>query len=171
MKILPKSTEWFVLFTRPNHEKAISNVLLRKGFNAFCPVRTDFRKYTDRIKKVEAPLFPNYIFINTTFIDRYKAFITPGIIRYLDSNINPTVVPESEITLIKRLLNQNCEVSNENFRSGDKVIITSGPLRNLEGTLVQIRGGRRLVVAIKSVGKNLLVDISSYQIKTVLQEV
>jgi len=157
--------KWFVLFTMPNHEKMVCQNLMKRGIEAFLPLRKEIRQWSDRKKRIMVPLFPNYVFIKIPANDRFKVFEVPGIVRYLDSNANPTVIREREIDIIKSFLNEDFEVTNEQFAKGDEVLITSGPMRNIRGVLVCKRGTKRLLISIESIKRNLLIDVSPYNLE------
>jgi transcriptional antiterminator RfaH len=149
----------------PQHEKKIYETLKKKAINAFLPLKKEMRFWSDRKKKIEVPLFPSYVFVNLNFKDRYKVFEVPGIIRYLDSNTLPTVVPDQEITLIKEALGGAIEVSNSNFAKGDKVVITSGPLKNIIGVLINKNGSKKILLEISSLNKKIIVDLAPFKVK------
>jgi transcriptional antiterminator RfaH len=158
---------WYVLYTMPHHEKSVCQGLTRKGIEAHFLVRKEIRQWSDRKRKMEVPVFPNYIFLQIRRGDRFKVFEIPGIVRYLDSNQDPTVIPQYEIDFILQLKNESYEVTNDAFHKGDQVVIESGPLRNWKGILVEKKGTKRLLVEISSIKRNLLIDVSSYQLKKI----
>lgn len=161
---------WYVLFTMPNHEKIVCGNLHKKGIETFLPLRKEIRTWSDRKVKIEAPCFPNYIFVNIRKVDRYRVFEVPGIVRYLDSNQNPTTIREKEINIIRKLVvEENFEVTTDNFIKGDAVMITSGPLQNLKGVLVDRKGTKRLLLEIESIKRNLLIDVAAYNLMKIQQ--
>lgn len=159
---------WFVIFTQPNHEKIACSNLNKKGIEAFLPLRKEIRQWSDRKMKVEVPYFPNYLFVNLRKIDRYIVFEAPGVIRYLDSNQNPTVMDEKEMTIIKKLESlEKFEVTSETFSKGDAVVITSGPLMNMEGVLVDKKGSKRLLLQLQSIKRNLIIEVAAYNLRKI----
>ena len=65
-----ESNEWFAFRVRPRHEKQVSIALREKGFTEFLPLYKSKRQWADRTKVVEMPLFPGYIFLSTSVVDR-----------------------------------------------------------------------------------------------------
>lgn len=158
-----RDLKWFVLFTMPHHERSVFRNLTQKGIGALLPMRKAVKQWSDRKMKYEVPYFPNYVFVNIRRIDRYKVFEVPGIVRYLDSNQNPTVMVEEEINMIRLLEGrEDIEVSIENFVKGEAVTISSGPLKNYTGVVVNTKGTKKLVLRLDSVKRNLLIDIAAY---------
>lgn len=163
---LSKDMRWYIIFTISNHEKSINNNLKKRGINTFLPLRKEVRQWSDRKKKVEVPCFPNYLFVNLSANERYKILEVPGVVRFLDSNQNPTTISEEEIDFIRKVSQgEGFNLTLEEFNEGDSVIITSGPLQNLRGTLVNIKGKERLLVEIRSINKNVIVDIATHSIQ------
>jgi transcription termination/antitermination protein NusG len=158
---------WHVLFTLPNHENVVSLRLKKNGLDSFYPTKKEVRQWSDRKKAIIAPLLPNYVFVNTPSKERYKALEVPGVIRYLDSNRDPTIVPQHEIDLLMRMTGGNCELTSETFKRGDVLVISSGPLNNLEGVCIDSKGTKRLLVEIHSIRRSFLIDISTCDVKKV----
>ena len=55
--------KWRVIYTRSNWEKKADELLKRSGLNSFCPVVKTQRKWADRKKTIEIPLFSSYLFV------------------------------------------------------------------------------------------------------------
>lgn len=162
---------WHVLFTLSRHEKKVHSNLLKREITSFLPLQQQYRQWTDRKKKLSLPLFPNYVFVKIDSHDKFRVFEVPGVIRYLDSNISPTVISQNEIDLIQMLLKGEIEVTNETLQVSDKVMITSGPLKGLKGVLSNKKGAKRIVVEINSIHKKLSVDISPFYVQRIPERV
>ncbi len=59
----PSMEGWYAAYTMPKFEKRIYGELVKKNVEAYLPVQQVFRQWSDRVKKIELPLFPNYIFV------------------------------------------------------------------------------------------------------------
>lgn len=166
---MPNQTtpSWYVLYTLPNHEKKVYEGLIDRNIKVFLPLKKEIRVWSDRKKTIEVPLFPNYLFVNLRVEDRYEVFKTYGILRYIGSNKHPTALPDKEIDLIRKIASEKVEITNENFKLGTKILITSGPLKGIQGLLTGKRGSNRLLVVLSHLKKNVLVDVSPYYVKTI----
>ncbi|HEV7622062.1 MAG TPA: transcription termination/antitermination NusG family protein, partial [Flavisolibacter sp.] len=51
------SLKWYAIYTRPRWEKKVNGLLIQKGIESYCPLNKVRRKWSDRIKLVEEPLF------------------------------------------------------------------------------------------------------------------
>ena len=55
---------WYALYARSRHEKVVDDLLRRKGIETFLPVRKIKRRWSDRVKLIEEPLFKGYLFVH-----------------------------------------------------------------------------------------------------------
>tara|TARA_B110000503_G_C7080585_1_gene384957 strand:- start:733 stop:1194 length:462 start_codon:yes stop_codon:yes gene_type:complete len=118
---------WHVLYTKPKWEKKTAEQLIKIGINCYCPTVVKVRQWSDRKKKVEVPLFNNYIFVQLDEKDRNNVFISPGVVRYLFWLGKHAVVKDFEINTIKEWLTvDNTEVSVSAYKIGQKVKLDSG---------------------------------------------
>ena len=56
------SKNWIVVRSKPRSEKIAYAQLLEKGIEAYLPLLKERRKWSDRKKWVEFPLFSSYLF-------------------------------------------------------------------------------------------------------------
>ena len=153
--------EWRIIYTRPKAEKKIFTTLLTKEIASFLPLHYEIRKWSDRKKKLEVPLFPNYIFVNVSPFEQYEPLRINGVIRYVSFNGKPATVPGALITNLNKILQGNVQVSNEKFVEGAQVKISNGPFAGAEGLLVRKNGTSRLVILINALQRSVSVDISA----------
>ena len=169
IEAIPK---WYTLATKSRHEKAVRDGLDAKGFESYLPVRTVIKKWSDRKKKVEEPLFKGYVFVKMPYQHRIKALETPGVVRVVMFNGRPGILHESEIKAIRRILEANEQhgisvEAIEGLGLGDTVEVTDGPLSGLRGQYTKIKNENRLVISIDSIGKSLVVEVPVDWVKKV----
>ncbi|TRX60208.1 UpxY family transcription antiterminator [Fulvivirga sp. M361] len=152
---------WYAIYTRTNFEKRLVSDFSKKNITAFLPTRKIVRQWSDRKKKIEVPLFPNYLFVKTTKHFKYDILNTQGVVKFLEYNNEMAVIPEQQINDLRLTLLGNPEVSNKYFNLKENVTVVSGHLKGLSGVLLEKRGQCRLVVRIDVVDKTLLVDVSA----------
>ena len=154
------SRKWLAIYSRPRWEKKVNQLLLEKGFESYCPLNKVRRKWSDRVKIVEEPLFKSYVFVKVSEEDRTAVRMTSGVINFVYWEGKPAVIKEKEINAIKRFLNEyeNVEVQPMNLQVHQRVKITTGPLMDEEGEVLSLR--RKVVkVAIDSLGYVLVAYI------------
>ncbi len=134
--------------------------MLEKGFDSYCPLNKVRRKWSDRVKIVEEPLFKSYVFVKVNEEDRTAVRMTSGVINFVYWEGKPAVIKEKEINAIRRFLNEyeNVEVQPMNLQIHQRVKITTGPLMDQEGEILSVQ--RKMVkVAIDSLGYVLVAYI------------
>jgi transcription antitermination factor NusG len=97
-----EASDWWVLYTRHQHEKAVAEMLSAKGFEVFLPVYESIRRWKDRKKLITLPLFPCYVFVQGGLDRRLQVVTTPGIHTILFRGERVAMVPEAEIQAIRR---------------------------------------------------------------------
>jgi transcription antitermination factor NusG len=152
--------KWLAIYSRPRWEKKVNQLLTEKGLESYCPLNKVRRKWSDRVKIVEEPLFKSYVFVKVSDEDRTAVRMTPGVINFVYWESKPAIIKEKEITAIRRFLDEyeNVEVQPINLQVRQRVKITTGPLMDQEGEVLSLR--RKLVkVAIDSLGYILVAYI------------
>lgn len=153
---------WFALQVRARYEHGVADHLDGKGYELFLPLYKCRKRWSDRIKEVEAPLFPGYLFCRLNPHDRLPILKTPGVIQIVGSNRTPTAVDEHEIKAIQAMVASGIPNQPWPFlTTGDRVRIESGPLSGLEGILVEFKGNHRLVLSVTLLQRSVAVEIDS----------
>jgi transcription antitermination factor NusG len=96
--------KWHVVHTRPRWEKKVHNSLIEKGIESFCPLNKISRKWSDRMKVVEEPLFKSYVFVKICDNDRTNVRMTAGVMNFAKLNGKPSIIKEKQIQAIKQFL-------------------------------------------------------------------
>lgn len=157
---------WFALQVHAKHEFGVANSLRSRGYDPFLPLSRCRKLWSDRIKVVEVPLFPGYMFCRLDLHYRLPVLTAPGVIRIVGHTRLPVPVDESEIDAIQTIVASG--LPNEPWpylRAGDRVRIERGPLRGLEGLLVETRGSHRLILSVTLVQRSVSVEIDSAFVK------
>lgn len=130
---------WYVIYTKPKNEKKVADRLRLIGVEVYCPLVTLIKKWSDRKKKVQVPLFSSYVFVNLEENERDSVFQVQGVVRYLFWLGKPAVVREEEITALKEGLKETiASYEVRGIKVGDMVPIPSGPFHGREGIVKHI---------------------------------
>lgn len=150
---MAQSRKWLAVYTRPRWEKKVNQLLLEKGIESYCPLNKVRRKWSDRVKIVEEPLFKSYVFVKVSDEDRAVVRLTSGAINFVYWDGKPAVIKEKEITAIKRFLDEyeNVEVMPVELKLNQRVRITNGTMMDHEGKVLDIRH-KTAKIAIDSLG-------------------
>jgi transcription antitermination factor NusG len=158
---------WFALQVRTRHEVGVAGILEGKGYELFLPLYKCRKRWSDRIMSVELPLFPGYLFCRFNPQDRLPIVTTPGVIQVVGYNRLPIAVEDSEIRAIQTLVTSGLPNRPWPFLEvGDPVRIEAGPLRGLEGLLIDFKGNHRLVLSIALLHRAVAVEIDSVSVKS-----
>ena len=158
---------WYAIYTRPHHEKRIFERLKEAHVEAYLPLRTTLKQWSDRKKKVSEPLFSCYLFVRINTRDYFKVLNTPGVVRYITFEGKAVPIPDSQIQLIKKLLEFEPEPLENSviLHPGDQVEIIAGPLLGIQGEMIEFSGKKRIIIRIREIDKSLLVNIPSNLLK------
>jgi transcription antitermination factor NusG len=162
------SRNWFAVRTRTNHEKAAFNVLQVKSFESFLPVYRERRIWSDRIRQIEIPLFPGYLFCRMDPDESRHILNTPGVMNILGSGRTPLPIPDLEIDSLKRFIASEIEPRPHPFlHVGQKIRIDRGPLAGVEGILKEFKTGYRLVVSVTLLQRSIAAEMDATWIEPV----
>jgi transcription antitermination factor NusG len=153
---------WFALQVRTRQEASVAQQLNGQGYERFLPLYKLRKRWSDRIKEVNAPLFPGYLFCRFNPQDRLPILKTPGVIQIVGFNNGPAAVDEAEIRSIQTLVTAGVPHQPWPFlAAGDRVRIESGPLLGLEGILIDVKRSHRLVLSVTLLQRSVAVEIDS----------
>jgi len=154
------SKKWFALYTKPRWEKKVNSLLNDKGVECYCPLNRVKRKWTDRIKTIEEPLFKSYVFVKVDDTERTKVRLTNGVINFVYWNGKPAIVKEKEIQTIKRFLDEHeaVQVRPMELMPNQTVLITSGAFMDQQAVVLDANK-KEVKVAILSLGQELIATI------------
>lgn len=159
---------WWALYTRHQHERTIADALSAKGFEVFLPMYDSVRRWKDRSKVLSLPLFPCYVFVRGGVDRRLQIVSTPGVHMILTHGDTFASIPEMEIEAIRRTVEGNLRVQPHPFlRCGDRVRVTRGSLRGVEGILVRKKNIFRLVLSVEMLAQSVGVEVDAADIEPV----
>lgn len=163
MMTLEKRIEsrWYAAYTKPRNEKKVLERLAASGIEAYLPLQSHLKQWSDRKKVVEEPLFKSYIFVKITQKDYYNVLNTPGIVRYITFEGKAVPIPDNQINIIKQLLEQNIEIETveETLEPGAMVEVKFGTLIGLVGELIEHKGKHKVVVRFEHISHSLLITL------------
>src|SRR5580704_7803981 len=138
---------WYALSVKYQHELAVRSALEFKGFEALAPTYRTERRWSDRVKAIDQPLFAGYVFCRFLFAERTQVIDAPGVARVVEFGGRPAEISEAEIAAIRVVMASKLAVRPWPFlKPGDRVWVERGPLRGLEGTLLrEMRSSLQLV--------------------------
>jgi transcription antitermination factor NusG len=154
--------QWYAVQLRPRFEKVVGLHLRRKGYEEYLPTYRSRRRWSDRVKEIELPLFPGYIFCKFDVTDRLPILIIPGVVSVVTFGGTPLAVPEQEIAAVQTVVNSGLSYGpGPSFTAGQPVRVEYGPLRGLEGTIIEVKNTLQLIVSVPLLSRSVSVAIDS----------
>ena len=151
---------WFAILARSGREKYATMLLENAGFECFLPISKSTRKWSDRMKDIEVPLFPGYLFCRMNPNDRLPVLTTPGVIQIAGIGKMPIPVEEHEIAAVRQIERSGLSAMPWPYlRVGNTARIEEGPLRGVSGIVVKIKSALKLVLSIELLQRSIAVEI------------
>ncbi|MHA4846785.1 UpxY family transcription antiterminator [Flavitalea antarctica] len=165
---MTEKKRWFAIYTRHRWEKKVFQLLEEKGIQTYCPLNRIQRKWSDRLKTVEEPLFKSYVFVKVNEDEKTAVRMTNGVVNFVYWLGKPAVVKDREIDTIKKFLNDHDNVEVEQFEllPNKKVQINSGVFMDKEATVISVSKNKVRVV-IESLGFALIAKIDRSRISAI----
>jgi len=153
---------WYALYTRPRHEKAVAEQLIKREMEAFLPVREVLSRWKDRRKLVQLPLFPGYVFVRTSLTHKRQVVSTDGVVCMVSFQGSPAPIPDEEIEAVREICLTKLPCDPYPYLTeGRWVRVVRGPLDGLTGILVRKKSKHRLVVSIDILQQSVAVEIDA----------
>ena len=142
---------WYVLHTKPRHEKKVEKDLLGIGIDAYCPKRTEFRVWSDRKKKIEKPLLPSMVLVRIDEKELNNVFYSNSVLRYMFWLGKRAIVRDFEIENLKQNLSKN---NIKDPKVGSEIGIKS--FGNKLGTIDKV-SKNKIWVSLQDLGYKLML--------------
>ena len=156
---------WRVAYTRANREKDLMRRLLAFGVPFYCPViEKSWRSGQGRLRRSFVPLFANYVFLRASDDQQYQAKTTNCISTFVP--VADSAQLQADLSNLDRLITTGEPLTlEEQLVAGQRIRVKSGPFIGCEGTILQRRGARRLLVAIQFLTQGVSVDLSDFEVE------
>lgn len=160
---------WYAVQTRARNEKVVCERLQEQGLDTFLPLVTEVRRWSDRKKKVELPLFSCYVFVKLTFSNsdqRMRVYRTSGVFRIVSMRGEAVPIPDEQIDALRTVVTQQVPWSAHPFlKIGQRVRIRGGSLEGVEGVLLSRNGDRTLIISVDAIQRSLAVSVEGYDVE------
>jgi transcription antitermination factor NusG len=160
---------WFAIRVRPKHERTAATGLERLGFEQYVPVHRVRRRWSDRLKEVDAVLFPGYIFCRFSSCERTRVLNCPGVESVVRCGKTDIPVDDSELAAVRALVASGRPLLQwPHFQVGQRVAIEHGPLSGLRGVIVRDAENWRVVVSIEALNRSVAVEVDREMISSAI---
>lgn len=162
---------WYALRVKSRHENTVAAHLQARGFSSFLPFYKCRRRWSDRFKEIELPLFPGYVFCQFNALNRMPILSVPGTVHVVGAGKTPVPVEPAEIAAIQAAVKSGLPSQPCPFlRIGQKVRIEDGPLCGVEGILTDFKGHQRLVLSISLLRRSVAVQVNEACVRPLPQD-
>jgi transcription antitermination factor NusG len=152
--------QWYAFYTRPKLEKKISQEINDMKIENYLPLHIVLRRWSDRVKRMVVPLFPNYLFVKMEVVQKHQILSVDGVVNIISCGGRPVSVRDSEIESIRKIETVKSDISFEEFTcKGEKVIVTKGVFAGCEGELLRRLKGDRLLIKLPTISMAVSVNI------------
>ena len=162
-----KQAHWYAVPTRPRHEKKVAADLQEKGVVTYLPLLSEVRRWSDRRKMIQVPLFSCYAFVHSIFDMRLRLALygAQGALGFVGPNNQGVPIPDVQIESIRTLMAANVPLTPYPLlKIGQRVRVRGGALDGVEGIL-STRGDPRLVVSVESVHASFSISLEGYDVE------
>jgi transcriptional antiterminator RfaH len=161
--------KWYAVYTKPRQEHIAEAHLGRQSFEVFLPrVRASHKRRGKRVETIE-PMFSRYLFIRlepgTTNVASVRS--TRGVTGLVQCGNTLTPVPESFMGVLLQTADAETGIHTPepNFlKEGDSVVVTVGPLADLQGIFKAADGDARAIIMLNLLGTETEVAVPLKQV-------
>jgi len=162
---------WYALRVRSRFENTVAAHLRGRGYEWFLPLYKCRRRWSDRYKEIELPLFPGYVFCQLNPSNRFPVLSIPGVNYIVGAGGVPLPVNEAEIAAIQTAVRSGLSGQPWPFlQIGHKVRVEYGPLCGIEGVLLRFGGHHRLVLSVILLQRSVAVQVDESWVQPLTQE-
>jgi transcription termination/antitermination protein NusG len=162
----PLQASWFGVRVRSNFEHQVSRLLRAKGIEEYLPSYRTRRAWSDRVREIELPLFPGYVFCRIPLESRPLVLATTGVVGLAGNRNRPAPIDDAELAAVRRMVESQPTAEPWPFpRVGQRVRVQRGPLAGVEGTLLRTKNSCRLVVSVTLLGRSVASEIDSAYVR------
>jgi|SRR5947209_1462486 len=152
--------DWFALRVRSNSEKVTTEHLKARGFLPFLPLYRSRRTWSNRVKDLDLPLFPGYVFCRFVVTNRLPIVSAPGVVGIVGAGRIPIALDAREIEAIRKVAGSGLPAEPWPYlKAGQIVRVDHGSLKDLEGILLDVKSKQRLLVSVSLLQRSVTVEI------------
>ncbi len=103
-------SNWYAVYTRSRSEKKFHNALINNRYQSFLPLVKERRQWSDRLKTVEAPLLPGYVFVNIMNKQISEIYRFPWMVNFVYKDGRPAIIRQEEIDALSNTLKKGYKI-------------------------------------------------------------
>lgn len=161
---------WFAAYTATHHEKRVHEQLRERNVESFLPLYRTRRSWKKRRPEiVDLPLFPNYVFIRISRLERTVVLSTPGVFSIIGSGPNAWELPEREIEALRQGVALRRVQPHEYLVVGERARVRSGIFEGLEGVIVRKKNNLHIVLTLDQIMRSVAIEVNAEELEPLSQ--
>jgi transcription antitermination factor NusG len=159
---------WLAAYTRSRHEHHVADQLRLKDLEFLLPTYERLARWSDRIKRSPAPLFPGYVFVHVSDRERVSVLQTMGVVNLVSSAGRAAVLHDRDVERLRACgLRSNDVEPHPYLRIGHRVRVKHGPFAGWEGTLLEKCNGCRLIITVDQIMKSVAINLHGADVENI----
>jgi transcription antitermination factor NusG len=159
----PPGSQWWVIHTRPRCEKKAADHAVRQGASVLLPLQRRTHRYGARARVFESPLFPGYVFCCGPEALRSALQQSDYTANLL--HVGDPAALVAQLTALRIALASGKAVEVMPYlQEGRRVKVVAGPLRGVEGLVLRVKNGTRIVLNLDLIRESVAVELESDQL-------
>jgi transcription antitermination factor NusG len=151
---------WYALYTCPRHEKSVASQLAQRSLEFYLPVYRSIRRWNDRSRLLDMPLFPGYVFVHIPLREKLRVLSVNGAVRFVGVGTSPQALLDEDIEQIRQLLLAGKPMEPYPYmKTGSRVRVTRGPLEGAEGYVLRCKNACRIIVSVHLIQRSIAVEL------------
>ena len=156
---------WYAAYTVVRHEKQVAAQITARSLECLLPLYRSVRRWQDRRKEIDLPLFPGYVFVRMPISERLKVLTVPGAVHIVGFGGQAAPLPDAEIEMLRGRLSTARLEPHPYLAVGRRVRVRSGPVAGLEGILVRRKDKFRVVLSMDLIMRSVAVEVGEADIE------
>lgn len=155
---------WYAVYTSSRAEKKVKERLDQAGIDCYLPLRTEYRMWSSRRKKVSVPLIPGYIFVHVGTEQFIEVLNIAGVVSFLKEKGKAVPIPDKQIEQLRFVecnAEEPMEISFEEIPIGSLIKVVRGKFTGFEGELIEVSGKYKIVIRLEHLGCALMTISAS----------
>jgi len=159
---------WYAVYVKARTESAVCRTLQGRGYEAFLPLYRSRRYWSDRVKLLDMPLFPGYVFCRFDARKPLHVVSSPGVVYVVAADKEYVAVDEREMESLRILCGSGLAVQPCPYlQVGSRVLIERGPLSGAEGNVLELKNKLRIVVSVSLLQRSVSAEIDREWVREV----
>lgn len=159
---------WYAAYTSPHHEKFVAAQIRNQQIACFLPLYRSVRRWKDRRKELDLPLFPSYVFIHLALRDRLQVLRLPGLVHLVTFHGKPAPLPAAEIEMLQQSASHHDLLQPHPYlKVGKRVRVRSGPMAGVQGILSRRKDTFRVVLSVDLIMRSVALEVDLADIEPI----